>query len=106
MNDAGWEFRPEAITAADWRQIVQSATDTAIITTNQAGLVTSWNQGAFRLLGWTEEKMLGQTLARLFEDSRRLSFLVRGGLIGKLRWLLRPYLNDWQVRACRASTRS
>lgn len=72
MNDASWEFRPEAITAADWRQIVQSATDTAIITTNQAGLVTSWNPGAFRLLGRTEEEMLGETLARLFEDSSQI----------------------------------
>jgi len=35
MNDGKLEFKPEAITAADWRQIVQSATDTAIITTNQ-----------------------------------------------------------------------
>jgi len=68
MNDGNFEFKPEAISAADWRQIVQSATDTAIITTNQTGLVTSWNQGAYRLLGWTEEEMLGQTLDRLFED--------------------------------------
>ncbi|WP_407159287.1 ATP-binding protein [Bradyrhizobium sp. STM 3557] len=72
MNDANSEFRPEAISASDWRQIVQSATDTAIITTNQAGLVTSWNQGAYRLLGWTEEQMLGRTLDRLFEDASQI----------------------------------
>ena len=35
----------------EWRQIVQSATDMAIITTNPSGLVTSWNRGALRLLG-------------------------------------------------------
>jgi hypothetical protein len=28
LNDASCELRPEAIAAADWRQIVQSATDT------------------------------------------------------------------------------
>jgi PAS domain S-box-containing protein len=72
MNDTTSQFRPDAITASEWRQIVQSATDTAIITTNQAGLVTSWNEGAYRLLGWTEEEMLGQTLDRLFEDASQI----------------------------------
>ncbi len=43
MNDGNFEFKPEAISAADWRQSLQSATDTAIIATNQKGLVTSWN---------------------------------------------------------------
>jgi PAS domain S-box-containing protein len=59
---------PDAITAAEWRQITQSATDTAIISTNRAGQVTSWNDGARQLLGWSEEEMLGQSLERLFED--------------------------------------
>ncbi len=72
MSDPNAEFRPDAISASDWRQIVQSATDTAIITTNQAGLVTSWNEGAHRLLGWTEQEMLGQTLDRLFEDESQI----------------------------------
>ncbi|WP_368516299.1 ATP-binding protein [Rhizobium sp.] len=72
MSDPNSEFRPDAISASDWRQIVQSATDTAIITTNLAGLVTSWNEGAYRLLGWTEEEMLGQTLDRLFEDANQI----------------------------------
>ncbi len=69
MSDSVPGFRPDAITAAEWRQMVQSATDTAIISTDRSGQVTSWNEGAHRLLGWTEEEMLGQTLERLFEDS-------------------------------------
>src|SRR6185312_11954661 len=69
MSDSVPGFRPDAITAAEWRQMVQSATDTAIISTDRSGRVTSWNEGASRLLGWTEEEMLGQTLERLFEDS-------------------------------------
>jgi PAS domain S-box-containing protein len=73
MSDPNAKFRPDAISASDWRQIVQSATDTAIITTNQAGLVTSWNEGAHRLLGWTEQEMLGQTLDRLFEDESQIA---------------------------------
>lgn len=70
MSNSHSEFRPDAISASDWRQIVQSATDTANITTNLAGLVTSWNEGAHRLLGWAEEEMLGQTLDRRYEPDR------------------------------------
>jgi PAS domain S-box-containing protein len=68
MSDASLQFRPDTVTAAEWRQIVQSATDTAIISTDLQGRVTSWNNGASRLLGWSEEEMLGQTLERLFAD--------------------------------------
>lgn len=68
MGDFRSQIRPEEITAAQWRQIVQSATDTAIITIDPAGHVSSWNEGAQRILGWTEEEMLGEKLDRLFED--------------------------------------
>ena len=66
------KFSPEALTAAEWRQIVQSATDTAIISLDKSGKVTSWNEGACRLLGWTEAEMLGQTLDRLFDDPNQV----------------------------------
>jgi PAS domain S-box-containing protein len=66
MSDTASRFQPAEITAREWRQIVQSATDTAIITTNRDGLVTSWNEGAERILGWTEREMLGHTLDRIF----------------------------------------
>ena len=64
---------PDAITSLQWRQILDSATDTAIITTDPAGLVTSWSAGARRILGWATEDMVGQTLDRLFtpEDQAR-----------------------------------
>ena len=58
-----------AITADEWRQIVDSAVDTAIITTDTNGRVTSWSEGAQRLLGWQEEEVLGDTLERLFPDA-------------------------------------
>src|ERR1700709_2332366 len=65
-----------AITAHQWRQIVDSATDTAIISTDARGRVTSWNAGAVRILGWTESQMLGETLERIFtpEDQARGQF--------------------------------
>ena len=58
---------PSSITAAQWRQIVDSALDTAIVSTDRAGRVTSWSRGAERLLGWPETEMLGKTLERLFD---------------------------------------
>ena len=53
-----------------WRQIVDSAVDTAIISTDPQGRVTSWSAGACRILGWTEADMLGQPLDRLFPDAK------------------------------------
>lgn len=55
-----------AIGADEWRQIVDSAVGTAIITTDLQGRVTSWNEGAFRMLGWSAAEVLGETLERLF----------------------------------------
>ncbi len=48
------------------RQILDSAIDYAIIATDLDGLVTRWNEGACRVLGWTEEEMLGHPVARFF----------------------------------------
>jgi PAS domain S-box-containing protein len=55
-----------SLTAETWREIVDSAVYTAIITTDTAGRITSWNEGARRILGWTPEEMLGESLHRLF----------------------------------------
>ncbi|HWK42538.1 MAG TPA: ATP-binding protein, partial [Croceibacterium sp.] len=57
-----------AITADEWRQIVDSAVETAIITTDLQGRVQSWSEGASRILGWSEAEMIGQTLERLFPE--------------------------------------
>jgi PAS domain S-box-containing protein len=57
-----------ALTAEAWRQIVDSAVYTAIITTDAHGRITTWNEGARRILGWTAEEMLGEPLHRLFPD--------------------------------------
>lgn len=56
------------VTAAQWRQIIDSAIDTAIITTDIDGRITSWSEGACNILGWDEADMIGQTLAPLFPD--------------------------------------
>jgi PAS domain S-box-containing protein len=72
MNEASVRFRPDAITAAEWRQIVQSANETAIISTDRQGRVTSWSKGAGRILGWSEDEMLGRSLDCLFSDPEQL----------------------------------
>ncbi len=48
------------------RQILDSATDYAIVATDLDGRVTRWNEGARRVLGWTEQEMLGQPADRFF----------------------------------------
>ena len=57
---------PVHLDAFEWRQVVDGATDTAIISTNRNGEITSWNAGAERILGWTEKEMIGLTLERVF----------------------------------------
>ena len=64
------------LTASQWRQIVNSASDTAIISTDPNGFVTSWNSGAERIFGWIENEMLGERLSRLFTEEDRT-----GGLL-------------------------
>ena len=46
--------------------LLDSATDYAIIAMDLDGLVTSWNEGARRILGWTEEEMIGQPASVFF----------------------------------------
>jgi PAS domain S-box-containing protein len=56
----------DLITAGQWRQIVNSAVDTAIVSLDRQGRITSWSAGATRILGWAESEMIGQTLERIF----------------------------------------
>jgi PAS domain S-box-containing protein len=52
--------------AARNRHILDSAVDYAIISTGLDGRITSWNEGAHRILGWREQEMLGQHVRRIF----------------------------------------
>ena len=64
------------LSASAWRQIVDSAVDTAIISVDLAGRVQTWSAGAARLLGWTEPEMRGRSLDQLFTEEDRT-----GGLL-------------------------
>ena len=52
-----------------FQAIVQSSGD-AIIGKTLTGIVTSWNQGAERLFGYTEKEMLGHPMLRLLPIAR------------------------------------
>ncbi|RYF11696.1 MAG: PAS domain S-box protein, partial [Oxalobacteraceae bacterium] len=53
------------------RQIMDSATDFAIIATDLEGRITRWTKGAEAVLGWNEEEMLGQSIEALFTPEDR-----------------------------------
>jgi PAS domain S-box-containing protein len=73
MNKSDWI----EIAGWQWRQIVDGATETAIISTDNQGRVTSWNRGATNILGWTEQEMIGQSLSRIFVDEDPVAHLAR-----------------------------
>jgi len=47
-----------------FRSVTQSAND-AIITTDQRGLITTWNKGAISIFGYSEAEMLGAPVTRI-----------------------------------------
>jgi PAS domain S-box-containing protein len=55
------------------RQIIDSAIDYGIIAFDLVGKVTRWNEGARRILGWTEQEMLGQDGSRFFTPEDRIA---------------------------------
>ena len=46
--------------------IVDSAIDYAIITLGPDGTITSWNEGAERIMGWTSEEIVGRHVTTFF----------------------------------------
>jgi PAS domain S-box-containing protein len=53
--------------------IIESAIDYGIIAMDLAGLITSWNVGAERVLGWTEAEILGRSADLFFIEADRAS---------------------------------
>ena len=50
--------------------IIESSGD-AILSKNLDGIVTSWNQAAGRMFGYTSEEMIGQSILRIIPDELR-----------------------------------
>jgi PAS domain S-box-containing protein len=53
------------------RLIVESSTDFAIMTLDPQGIVTSWNIGAERLLGWADDEIVGRSGHIIFTPEDR-----------------------------------
>ena len=53
------------------RLIIESAHDYAIFSMDPAGLVTSWNTGAARMMGWAPEEIMGRTADVIFTPEDR-----------------------------------
>src|SRR3954466_15785682 len=51
--------------------ILDSATDFAIFSVDEDGLVTSWNAGAERLFGFTADEIIGKTGSAIFTEEDR-----------------------------------
>lgn len=66
---------PSGMGDAIYRQIVQSATEYAVITAALDGRITTWSTGASNLLGYTPEEAVGQNLAMIFRS--RINFRAR-----------------------------
>src|ERR1700761_2229772 len=66
---------------AEAAAIVESSDD-AIISKNLDGIITSWNQGASRVLGFTAEDMIGQSILKLIPEELQSDEPV---IIGKIR---------------------
>ncbi len=69
-----------------YRAIFDSAVDFAVIATDVDGLVTGWNTGAARLLGWSAEEMRGKPADRPREEIRQA---LDAGRASDERWHLR-----------------
>lgn len=56
-----------------FRQIIESLEEYAVLTTDTSGIISSWNSGAARLFGYSEQEIIGQNAAMLFipEDRNR-----------------------------------
>jgi len=63
---------------------IVSSSDDAIASKTLEGIVTSWNQGAERIFGWTAEEILGKSITviipkeRLAEEKEIIARVVRG----------------------------
>lgn len=54
-----------------FRAIFESAVDFAIIASDRNGLITDWNPGAEKVLGWSADEMRGQAAERFFTPEDR-----------------------------------
>jgi two-component system CheB/CheR fusion protein len=82
---------------ARFRLLVESVRDYALFQMDASGIISTWNIGAERVLGYSEPEILGQPLSRIFtpEDvaagkpQQEIETAARNGSSGDERWHLR-----------------
>src|SRR5207248_6989125 len=80
-----------------FKALVASVVDYAIFRTDPAGKVTTWNEGAHRVLGFREREFVGLDFRRLFRPDdvanrvpeRELQEAADNGSAGNDRWMVR-----------------
>lgn len=65
--------------------IVQSAIDYAIISIDLDGVVTSWSEGARKILGWSEQEVVGKHAAIFFTHEDRESGVLQDEMTAAMR---------------------
>ena len=63
-----------------FRLLVEAVTDYAIYMLDPNGIVTSWNAGAQRFKGYTEQEIIGEHFSRFYTDEDRESGLPKRAL--------------------------
>ncbi|MCD9097303.1 ATP-binding protein [Luteimonas fraxinea] len=85
------------VTEERLRDAISASRDFAVISTDEIGIITTWNEGAEATFGYTSAEILGQTIDRLFttedraqgvpDQERRVALLE--GRAADERWQLR-----------------
>src|SRR5262249_23554727 len=67
MNE---QLKQQAIRQSEerFRLVVESLQDYAVFMTDPEGLVSSWNLGAERILGWGQREVIGEWFGKFYSD--------------------------------------
>jgi len=79
-----------------YRLMIDESKDSALLTVDGNGLVTSWNPGAERLFGYTEPEIAGSNYSRLFTRKTFIGNAVARNTASGAEWLDRR--RSWHVR--------
>lgn len=87
----------DSAVAEELNLLIDGAEDYAIYMLDPEGCVTIWNQGAERLIGWSEEEMVGHSASLFYptdaiDAGRPAADLVTARDLGKVE------LDDWRMR--------
>jgi len=88
--------QPEQIAALN-KLIMRSIVDHAVVTMDADGMITSWNEGAERILGWSEDEIIGRSADVFFTDAdtnenrpeTEMRLAIENGRAEDVRWHVR-----------------